>query len=56
MEVVLRELALGNTIMPQRTAIHLVFKSVGLAIQDVTMAVHVTNLARRHGVGSMVNL
>ena len=52
MEVVSRELALGNTIMPQRT----VFKSVGLAVQDVAMAVHVYNLARRHGVGSIVNL
>lgn len=32
------------------------FKSVGLAVQDVATAVHVYNLARRRGVGTTVNL
>jgi ornithine cyclodeaminase/alanine dehydrogenase len=32
------------------------FKSVGLAVEDVATAVHVYNLARRRGLGTQVNL
>jgi ornithine cyclodeaminase/alanine dehydrogenase-like protein (mu-crystallin family) len=32
------------------------FKSVGLAVEDVATAIHVYNLARRRGVGTTVNL
>lgn len=32
------------------------FKSVGLAVEDVATAVHVYNLARRRGMGTQVNL